>query len=165
MRGQYWWIILVWSVFSIGHVSIGHAEELPSSLVCSGNAKAVRDYALAEGRWEGGAGAPRTAFAIATSGRPSDSNPLREKVFSRLGTDAPMVRSITPKAKDVPESVAEFKGTMLLRTNSEVFITWTNEINKVWLAVIDLHHKKAVVGQTFAGLTSVGGDLETLDCR
>ena len=37
--------------------------------------------------------------------------------------------------------------------------------NKVWLAAVDLTHRKAIVTQVVQGVTSVGGELETLDCR
>jgi hypothetical protein len=39
------------------------------------------------------------------------------------------------------------------------------DANKVWLAVVDLTQRKVAVTQVFQGATSVGGEVETLDCR
>ena len=138
------------------------AQSGPSSLVCRGNAKAWRDYGFTEKRWEG---AGRNVFATATLGAEVEGFPLRDKVFSALNTDKPVVRSITPPQPGLPEDAVEFEGRVVLRTAGEVFVTWTNDINKMWLAVIDLRNKKATVAHTFAGVTSIGGELETLDCR
>jgi hypothetical protein len=53
------------------------------------------------------------------------------------------------------------------RTSDAIFLLWTNAPyqNKVWLAAIDLAHRKATVTHAFQGATSLGGELETLDCR
>ncbi len=56
-------------------------------------------------------------------------------------------------------------GRVVARTPYEVYLVWTNEFNKVWLAAVDLEHRKVVVTHVFRGATSVGGDFETLDCR
>ncbi|HSF29842.1 MAG TPA: hypothetical protein VLK82_05125 [Candidatus Tectomicrobia bacterium] len=91
---------------------------------------------------------------------------LRDKVFSGLHTEKPIVRSITPAQEGVEEQAVEFIGRVVGRTEDAVFLAWTNDYhNKVWLAVVDLVHRKATVSQVFHGMTSVGGDLETLDCR
>jgi len=152
------------SIISIG-VSIllivsAAAQDAPSSLVCRSNAKAWRDYGFIDRRWEGAGASP---FAIATPARPIDSFPLRDKVFSALNTKSPVIRSITPPQKYAPEDAVEFRGSIVLRNTDEMFVTWTNDINKVWLAVIDLKNKKATLTHTFRGVTSVGGELETLD--
>lgn len=72
-----------------------------------------------------------------------------------------MIRSITP-----PEEATEFKGTVVSRWDGSVFIMWQNDSgNKLWLAVVNLTHKKATVSQVFQGITSVGIEAETLDCK
>ncbi|MBI2206122.1 MAG: hypothetical protein HYU41_19980 [Candidatus Rokubacteria bacterium] len=38
-------------------------------------------------------------------------------------------------------------------------------LNKAWLAAVDLPHRKATVTHVFQGATSLGGEVETLDCR
>ncbi len=141
-------------------------KEVPTSLVCSSNAKAWRDYRFSEKRWEGSTTLGiRTPFGTTTSAKKNPAFALRDKIFSGLDTEKPIVRSITPAEGDVPEQAAEFEPKILLRTPTELFITWSNDINKVWLAVVDLRNRKAVVTQTFRGLTSVGGEMESLDCR
>jgi len=138
------------------------AEDAPSSLVCRSNAKAWRDWSFIGGRWEGAGTSP---FAVATVARPVEGFPLRDKVFSGLDTMNPVIRFITPPQKNVPEDASEFKGTVILRNPNEMFVSWTNDTNKVWLAVIDPRKKKATLAHLFEGATSVGGELETLDCR
>jgi hypothetical protein len=130
--------------------------------VCKGNARAWRDYGFREKRWEGAGAEP---FATATARRPVDGFPLRDKVFSALNTSRPMVRSITPAQGAIPEEAVEFDARIIVRSQDEVFFTWSNDVNKVWLAVVDLRNLKATVTQTFVGLTSIGADIETLDCK
>jgi hypothetical protein len=153
-------VIAVMSVFSIS-IPI-YAQSGPTSLVCRSNGKTWRDYSFTGKRWEGRG---RDAFATAILGATVEGFPLRDKVFSGLNTSKPVIRSITPSQGGLPEAAAEFDGRVVLRTSDEVFVTWTNDINKMWLAVIDLRNKTATVAQTFAGITSTGGELETLDCR
>jgi hypothetical protein len=142
------------------------AQERPNSLTCTANAKAWRDWSLTEKRWEGkaaeGQGRP---FGISTLVGKDPDYPLRDKVFSNLLGSTPIVRSITPATRLAAAESVEFEAKVLLRTSDEVFLTWTNDANKVWLAVVDLKHRKAVVTQVFEGATSVGGEIETLDCR
>jgi len=37
--------------------------------------------------------------------------------------------------------------------------------NKVWLAAVDLTHKKVTLSQVFQGITSIGVEAETFDCK
>jgi hypothetical protein len=90
---------------------------------------------------------------------------LRDKVFSSLNTSKPTVRSITRFA-DGSDRAEEFVSRVVSRTNDVVFLVWTNDFNnKVWLAAVDLTRRKAVLAQVFEGITSLGGEVETLDCR
>lgn len=145
-------------------------QELPTSLMCTSNAKASRDYGFVEKRWSGDTGhllEPSRLFAIeTTTSRTSwGQSALRDKVFSGLNSRQPIVRSITRYEKGAEEA-AEFAAKVLARSFDTVFLTWTNDFdNKVWLATVDLAHRKAAVTQVFRGLTSVGGEIETLDCR
>ena len=149
----------------------GQGQELPTILTCTSNAKASRDYGFAERRWSGQPGhlvEPSRMFA--SSGTSSKTSwgqfELRDKVFSGLDTQAPTVRSITRYDKG-PEQAAEFVARVVSRTPDTVFLLWTNapNLNKVWLAAVDLTHRKVAVTHTFQGATSLGGELETLDCR
>lgn len=151
--------------------SAGEGQELPSVFTCTSNAKASRDYGFSEKRWSGQGGhliEPSRVFA--TSGRSSKTTwgqfELRDKVFSALNTQEPTVRSITRYDKG-PEDAAEFVGRVVSRTSDAVFVVWTNapNLNKVWLAAVDLTHRKVTVTHVFQGATSVGGEVETLDCR
>jgi hypothetical protein len=145
-------------------------QELPTSLTCTSNAKASRDYGLAEKRWSGQMGhlvEPSRSFAIGTANSKTSWGQfeLRDKMFSGLNSQNPIVRSITRYEKG-PEAAAEFSATVLGRSFDAVFLAWTNDFNnKVWLATVDLVHRKATVTQVFRGATSVGGEIETLDCR
>jgi hypothetical protein len=146
---------------------VSEGQELPTVLACTSNAKASRDYGFSEKRWSGQSGqAPSRVFSI--SGPSSKTMwgqfELRDKVFSGLNTKQPTVRSIT-RYDEGPEQAAEFVGYVVSRTDDGVFLVWTNEINKVWLAAVDLTHRKATVTQVFQGFTSIGGEMETLDCR
>ncbi|MBI4178425.1 hypothetical protein HY522_03245 [bacterium] len=89
---------------------------------------------------------------------------LRDKVFSGLNTSTPLVRSIT-RFPDGTDRGEEFASRVVMRTSDGVFLLWTNDINKTWLAAVDLARRKATVAQVFQGVTSVGGELETLDCQ
>jgi len=147
-----------------------HGQGLPTSLTCASNAKASREYGLAEKRWYGETGhsiEPSRLFDVATPKSKTSWGQfeLRDKVFSGLNTQQPVVRSITRYDKG-PEQAAEFAATVLARSFDAVFITWKNDFdNKVWLATVDLAHRKAALTQVFRGVTGVGGELETLDCR
>jgi hypothetical protein len=108
---------------------------------------------------------PSALFQIATRDKKLKGLYLRDKVFSGLNTEKPIVRSIT-RYDDGVEDAAEFMVKVVSRTVDQVFLIWTNDVhNKVWLATVDLTHRKATVTQVFQGVTSVGGELETLDCR
>jgi hypothetical protein len=155
----------------IAIASAGEGQELPTVLTCTSNAKASRDYGFFEKRWSGQVGhlvEPSRLFA--TSGTSSKTSwgqfELRDKVFSGLNTQAPTVRSITRYEKG-PKEAAEFVSRVVSRTPDVVFLVWTNapNLNKVWLAAVDLAHRKVTVTHAFQGATSLGGELETLDCR
>lgn len=138
------------------------AQHFPTSLACTSNAKASRDYGFAEKQWSGAIPPDLSkVFGISTAGQGQPNAILRDKVFSSLNTSTPVIRSITP-----PGEAAEFKGTVVSRWADSVFIIWQNDYgNKIWLAVVDLTHKKATVSQVFQGITSVGIEAETLDCK
>jgi len=146
----------------------GHAADLPTVLSCTLNARANRDFGFKEKAWMG----PVPEFGK----KPDDSRPfmvatkskeviLKQRIFSGLDTPRPVVRMVGPWGP-LPEDAAEFTGAVVSRWTDSVFIVWQNDYgNKVWLAVVDLAHKKATVSQAFRGITSVGIEAETLDCR
>jgi len=158
-------------VLLIALFSAGDGQQLPTNLMCTSNAKASRDYGFSEKRWSGQTGhlvEPSRLFATGT--RDSTTSwgqfDLRDKVFSGLNTQQPVVRSITRYEKG-PEEAAEFVGRVVCRTPDAIFLIWTNapNLNKVWLAAVDLTHRKVTVAHVFQGATSLGGEMETLDCR
>jgi hypothetical protein len=134
------------------------------------NAKAARDYAFVEKRWGGEEGNAMFGSSRMFQIQTRDSKvanafySLRDKVFSGLDTDRPIVRSIT-RYTDGMEKAEGFMAAVLMRTHDAVFLMWTNNINKIWLATVDLTHRRATLTQVFQGVTSVGGEIETLDCR
>jgi hypothetical protein len=95
---------------------------------------------------------PRSGGLVksATSGTGSKTSwgqfELRDKVFSGLNTQTRTVRSITRYEKG-PEEAAEFVSRVVSRTSDAVFLVWTNapNQNKVWLAAIDLVHRRVTV--------------------
>lgn len=141
--------------------------EGPTSLTCISNAKATRDYAFRDGLWAGTIPPKRDViFGIATRPGRQAHAVLRDKVFSRLDTDRPIIRSITPAEWAGKEVADEFQGMVVSRDGAAVFLIWRNDFgNKVWLAAINLEHRRAVVTQAFDGATSFGAEVETLDCR
>jgi hypothetical protein len=146
------------------------AQDLSSSLTCTSNAKASLDYGFMEKQWSDVIPPdPSNVFGISTVKQRQTSGPLRDKVFSSLNTSTPTIRSITPRRPELgqPEELAgEFKGTVVSRQTDVVFLLWRNDFgNKVWLAVVDLKYKKATVSQVFQGITSIGIEAATLDCR
>jgi hypothetical protein len=149
---------------------VTEGQELPSSLTCRSNVKASRDYAFAEGRWEGQKDQSALGPASLLNVETRDSKlagmfySLRDKVFSGLHTSAPLVRSIT-RFSDGTDRGEEFASRVVMRTSNTVFLLWTNDMNKTWVAAVDLAHRKAAVAQVFEGVTSLGGELETLDCQ
>ena len=146
------------------------AKELPTSLTCRSNAKASRDYGFAEKRWEGQKGASLLDASRLFSVETRDSKvadafySLRDKVFSGLNTSSPVVRSVTRFADGVDKG-EEFVSRVVTRTSEAVFLLWTNDMNKTWVAAVDLTRRKAALAQVFQGVTSVGGEFETLDCQ
>jgi len=89
---------------------------------------------------------------------------LKDKVFIGLNTKTPTVVSVR-KYADGKDLVEDLKATVVERTSDAVFLAWTNGANKAWLAAIDLNHRKAIVTNVAQGITSLVGELETLDCR
>lgn len=149
----------------------GKAQELPTVLTCTSNTKASRDYGFSEQRWSGQANhlhEPKQKFTISDPSSKTSWGQfeLWDKIFSGLNTAAPTVRSITRYEKG-PNKAAEFVGRVVNRTPDAVFILWMNSpnLNKVWLAVVDLTHRKVTVTHVFQGATSIGGEVETLDCQ
>ena len=146
-------------------------QEMPSTLTCTSNAKAARDYGLSEKVWRGQKGHmlsddPSQPFEV---GNKDSKNQffytLRDKVFSGLNTNDPMVLSIT-KFVDGEPLKEDFDGIVVQRTSDAVFLIWRNPYrNKLWSAVVDLAERKAIVAQVYQGLSSLGGEVETLDCR
>ncbi|MCW5982361.1 MAG: hypothetical protein KIT09_30020 [Bryobacteraceae bacterium] len=182
--------LMLWIGLLMATAAAAESQELPTVLTCTSNAKASRDYGFSEQRWSGQVGhlvEPSRLFS--TSDRSSKTSwgqfELRDKVFSGLNTREPTVRSITRFEKG-PEQGAEFVGRVVSRTSDAVFIVWSNAspdpfasssgtreraapaaiaANKVWLAAVDLTHRKVTVTYVFQGVTSIGGEVETLDCR
>jgi len=149
--------------------STAESQELPTTLMCTSNAKASRDYGFVEKRWTGQKGhlvEADESFQIATRDTKVANIffELRDKVFAALNTEKPVVRSIT-RFKDGTEEAVEFLASVVSRTSDLVFLVWKNDFNKVWVAAVDLTHRRAVLTHVFQGVTSVGGELETLDCR
>jgi hypothetical protein len=149
---------------------IAVAQEPPSVLTCKSNAKASRDYGFKEKRWPGQKGyfvesSKLFEFFTQSSKTSWGQYELRDKIFRKLNTPNPVVRSIT-RFQDGTEDTAEFVSKVVSRTSNDIYLIWTNAFNnKVWLAGVDLRHRKAIVTQVFFGVTSVGGELETLDCH
>ena len=143
------------------------SQELPTVLACTSNAKAGRDYGFIEAQWSGVPLAQSPIdFGISTKANQVETYSLKDKVFSSLHTASPVVRSITPASGTAAEDAVEFSARVVARTQDAVFLVWTNDFNnKVWTAAIDLTHRKATVAQVFQGATSLGGEIETLDCR
>ena len=154
-------LCVIFAYFAALTASAG-AQDTPTSLACTSNAKASRDYGFGEKEWSGAIPPdPSKVFGISALSHGQPNAVLRDKIFSSLNTSTPVIRSITP-----PSEAAEFKGTVVSRWADSVFIMWQNDYgNKIWLAVVDLTHKKATVSQVFQGITSVGIEAETLDCK
>jgi len=162
LQGFTWAFLLLFTVLA----SAGQ-EKQPTSLTCISNAKAWRDYGFMEKVWgkESLFGKSKE-FGITTPENTIKGIPLRDKVFSGLDTEKPIVRSITPMPGGEKEMAEEFPAIVVSRADGAVFLLWKNPHgNKVWGAVVDLEHKKATVTSLFRGLLSVGADIETLDCR
>lgn len=166
------------ALFPLVVLGSARAADLPTSLTCSSNAIANRDYAFSGESWSGVIPADRAKpFGIFSSDDRSKMNTLtpaswigkhalRDKLFSGLDTDAPTVRSITSHT-DGEEHAAEFSASLISRFGNTVFLVWGNVSppNKIWSAAIDLEHRKATLTQVFRGATSLGAEIETLDCR
>lgn len=144
-----------------------HGAENPTSLTCVSNAKASRDYSFRDKQWAGTIPPRRdVTFGVATRPGREAHQVLRDKMFSRLDTDRPTIRSITPAEAAGEEVALEFQGLVVSRDGAAVFLIWRNDFgNKVWLAAINLEHRRAVVTQAFDGATSLGAEVETLDCQ
>ena len=122
--------ILVLLVAGIILGSCSFAEET-TILQCKCESKINKDYYYKEGKW---------------INETENELVLRDKVFSKLDTETPIIKSITPKNKYSEEQTTEFKGTVIHRTDSIIMIKWVNDFeNKIWIATINLKHKKAII--------------------
>jgi|SRR3990172_10594230 len=149
------------------------ADDIPTILTCTVNAHANRDFGYSEKAWMGTipdwGKKPNTSqpFNIVTKDERKDVI-FRDKVFTGLNTSNPIVRSVTPTTKYAEEEAVEFKATVVSRFGNTVFLMWDNHGNgnKVWLAAVDLTHKKVtLLSQVFQGITSIGVEAETFDCK
>ena len=148
------------------HVSLG--AELPTILSCRQNAMAVRDFGFLEKKWMAGGSDKGKTFQVAERD-PSLGRPFYDRVFTALDTENPVISStrfLAIEGRFEEVETEEFRGSVVSRTNDAVFVTWRNPpMNKVWLAALDLTHRKAAVGYVFQGMTSVGVQAQTFDCR
>ncbi len=163
---QYMFGLILAPILLLPGNSLG--SELPTILNCKQNAAATRDFGFLEKKWMAGASDKGKTFEIAERD-PSLGRPFYDHVFTALDTESPVIRStrlVPIKGRFEETSTAEFRGTVVSRTGDAVFFTWRNPpMNKVWLAALDLTHRKATVGYVFQGITSVGVQAQTLDCR
>ena len=151
--------ILLFSVLS------AFGNEKTTVLQCVSNSIANRDYHFAQNQWVDGKDNPSQEFKTGSKSKPNDLV-MRDKIFSRIDTDKPIVKSMTPKTTLTESETVEFVGSVLERTKSLITIEWKNPYqNKLWIATIDLQHKKAVVNHIYEGATSFGVNVETLDCK
>ncbi len=131
------------------------AQSVPSILECECVQKVRNDFltdsTFGKKKWSG--------FEKAT--------PLSKKIFSGLSSRTPTIKSITPPYQYFPEGeVNEFAGSLIYRSGSMLIIKWENPAgNKIWIATINLENKKAIVAQSYNGLTSFGINVEILDCK
>ena len=146
-------------------------KELPTTLRCTSNGKVSREYAFTVKKWSGEKGHdlnPSEPFEIVQDRNAKASWGkffLRDKMFVGMDTKTPTVVSIT-RWKNRNDVAVEFKATVVGRTSDAVFFVWTNPYsNKIWLTVVDLTHRKAIVTHVAQGATNVVGELETLECR
>jgi hypothetical protein len=92
---------------------------------------------------------------------------LRDRIFAKLDSKAPIMKSITPPHGYFPKGeINEFDGSLIHRSGSIIMIKWENPSgNKVWIATINLEARKAIVTESYEGLTSFGINIEILDCK
>ena len=146
------------------------AQKYPSILVCDTNAEATRDFAVPKfnknNSWTGPFfGDP---FDIVTPENKTEKiSFVRQRIFSNLDTEKPMVKTIREIFDDEGGDVSsESHGQVLSRSrdSAEIVLVWGHD-QKWWLAIIGRSLKKAVIGHVFRGATSIGGQLQTLDCH
>ena len=140
---------------------VGDAKtEHRTKLLCKSNAKTVREYGFREQRWEGHTDLTRDSKVAGVY------YALRDWTFSDLETPEPIVHVRTRFVKR-RDKVEELEGKIVGRShvNDAIFVSWTNDMNKVSIASLDLKRRKAVLVKVFDGITSLGGEVETLDCR
>jgi len=91
--------------------------------------------------------------------------PLRDKIFINIQSDKPIIKSITPPDEIYPEGeINEFQGIVIHRSDKLLLIKWENPTrNKIWIATINLKYNKAIVTESYSGLTSFGMNVEILD--
>ncbi len=141
-------MILLIAVFILN--SYSGAEDI-TNLQCKCESKINKDYYYKEGKW---------------LNETKKNLILRDKVFSKLDTENPIIKSITLKNKYSEEQSTEFEGTVIHRTDSIIMIKWKNDFgNKIWIATINLKSKTAVVAESYDGFTSFGINIETTFSR
>ena len=152
-------VLILFSLISAVFCGLTVAEESSTILQGKCNAKVNRDFSYLQNKWIDSNDKPSGSF--------SKVDIWHDKVFTDLDTDAPTIKSITPKNKYSDEQVAEFKGQVIHRAGPLVTIRWSNEPfdNKIWVATINTDKKKAVVCGMYDGATSFGVDVETLDLK
>ena len=153
-------------VLLLPHVSLG--ADLPTILNCRQNAMAVRDFGFQEKKWMAGVPDRGTTFEVSERD-PSLGKTFYDRVFAALDTENPVISStrfIAMQGRFEKVETAEFRGRVVGRFGDTVFVTWRNPPqNKAWLAVLDLTHLQAAIGYVFQGMTSVGVEAQTFDCR
>lgn len=143
---------------------ISWAKDKPTLLTCRANAQTNRDFLFKQWQWVDADDKPAVTFITHLDDLTME---LRDKVFSRIDTDTPIIRSIARgKLFGDKDEFIDFKGTIISRTDDMLVIGWQNPLrNKLWTAVIQLEHEIAIVTQYYNGLSSFGVTVETLTCK
>ncbi|NOZ09446.1 MAG: hypothetical protein GXP09_00140 [Gammaproteobacteria bacterium] len=157
-------LLAVISGFSLLGSQNSWAGDKPTLLKCRSNAKTNRDFLFNRLQWVDAKDKPAVTFITHLDDLTME---LRDKVFARIDTDKPTVRSIARgRLFGDKDEFIDFKGTVISRTDDMLVIGWQNpQRNKLWTAAIQLKNEIAIVTQYYNGMTSFGVTVETLTCR
>lgn len=135
------------------------------SLVCSTDSIANRDFSYKNNVWGDGIelDVKNSDFGIANKENPKGEL-FKNYEFSKLDTLHPTIKSITVY-EDGQEFIKNFEGKIIHTSENLLLIQWNTVDYNLWIATINIKHKKATISNHYDGIHSFGISATSLNCK
>lgn len=135
------------------------------SLVCSSDSLAKRDYSYKNHAWGNGIELDEENSNFGIANKENQKGQLfKDYVFSKLDTLNPSIKSITIY-EDGKEVISNLEGKIIYSSANLLLIQWNTVDYILWIATIDMKHKKAIISNHYDGIYSFGITVTNLNCK